>query len=281
MLSEQQLLTIIKEYFDAFIDSDGELVLAGFDGTSQNIAVSEKNPIDEHYIETELIDSTNVAAATNYYPSASGKTQGGDIGTSIGMVTSGGVTFAIQGTNDDSASPDWQDITVNFYDAVTGIPATGYVDSSTMLIGNAPFKKIRVQSITSDATNAVQYHIKTTPFPVPPVANFAAGANLYFDADGDNTAQAIKTTSGRLFKLHVINPNNTAAYVQLFNVAAGSVTVGTTTPNYVIFVPAEGAVIEDFNPSGNFSTAITYACTTTATGNGDPATGLTVSGIYK
>jgi len=118
-----------------------------------------------------------------------------------------------------------------------------------------------------------------------PTARIGASATVtgmspFFDSDGDNSAQEIKATSGNLYKLHVYNPNTAAAFVQLFNTASGSVTVGTTTPVYVLYVPPEGAVIEDFDTPLTFNTAITYACTTTATGNGDPTTGLTVSGGF-
>jgi len=117
--------------------------------------------------------------------------------------------------------------------------------------------------------------IKTNTDPI------GSGATPYFDSNADNSAQAMKAGAGKLYKLHVINSNAADAYVQLFDVASGSVVVGTTTPNYVVFVPAEGAVIEDFNPVGMaFSTAITYAATTTATGAGDPAVGLTLSAAY-
>lgn len=100
-----------------------------------------------------------------------------------------------------------------------------------------------------------------------------------FDSDADNSAQAIKASTGRLFSLDVINPNPTACYVQLFNAATASVTVGTTVPNYVIYVPANGSVSKDW-PGLFFATAITYAATTTATGAGDPTTGLTLSASY-
>jgi hypothetical protein len=100
-----------------------------------------------------------------------------------------------------------------------------------------------------------------------------------FDSDADNTAQAIKASAGRLFSLDVINPNPTPCYVQLFNAATASVTVGTTVPNYVIYVPASGSVTKEW-PGLFFATAITYAATTTATGSGDPTTGLTFSASY-
>lgn len=107
------------------------------------------------------------------------------------------------------------------------------------------------------------------------------GGDDFFDSDGDNTAQVLKAGLGNLYSLDVINSNAANAFVQLFDVAAGSVTVGSTTPNYVLFVPANGSISKDFPMPLSFATAITYACTTTPTGNGDPTTGLTVSAVFK
>ncbi len=103
-----------------------------------------------------------------------------------------------------------------------------------------------------------------------------------FDSDGDNTAQSLKASPAKLYKVHAYNSNTADAFIQLFNAASGDVTVGTTTPDYVLLVPGEGGVTEDFPVDGLFfSTALTYACTTTPTGNGDPTTGLTVSFAAK
>ena len=108
-----------------------------------------------------------------------------------------------------------------------------------------------------------------------------------FDSDGDNTAQACKTSAGDLHYIHVINPNSVDVYLQLFDVVAGSVSVGTTPPNLSFLVPAgngtdAGGFTENFNDFPvHFETAITYACTTTATGSGDPTTGLTVNMLYR
>jgi len=110
---------------------------------------------------------------------------------------------------------------------------------------------------------------------------FGSGATPFFDSDGDNTAQVLKAGAGKLYKITVENPNAAKAYLQLFDTAAGSVVVGTTVPVYVIPVFKESATIDDFAGVGlKFSTAITYACTTTATGSSDPTTGLTVSAGY-
>ena len=103
-----------------------------------------------------------------------------------------------------------------------------------------------------------------------------------FDSDGDNTAQAARTSGGYLDFFEVVNPNTTQAFLQLFDLAAADVTVGTTTPNLVFMIPpgngtTSGQRSEVFYHPVHFRTALTYACTTTATGNGDPTTGLTVS----
>lgn len=108
----------------------------------------------------------------------------------------------------------------------------------------------------------------------------ATGSSPHFDSDADNTAQSIKASAGNLYKLNVYNPNTAYAYVQIFDVATGSVTVGTTVPDYVVPVPALGSATEDFAVPLGFSTAITYAATTTATGSGDPTTGLTLSAAF-
>ena len=109
--------------------------------------------------------------------------------------------------------------------------------------------------------------------------------SMLFDSDGDNTAQVVKAAAGKLYGLEVSNPNATDAWIQLFDVAAGSVTVGTTTPNQSYLVPAGngvdyGGMDKDFTIPINFVTAITYACTTTPTGAGNPTIGLIVNARY-
>jgi len=107
------------------------------------------------------------------------------------------------------------------------------------------------------------------------------GSGPFFDSDGDNTAQVLKASGGDLVKVVAYNSNTADAFVQLFDTAAGSVTVGTTPPIYVIPVLGQGSSVIDFEGTFPFGTAITYACTTTATGNGDPTTGLVISANYN
>ena len=106
-----------------------------------------------------------------------------------------------------------------------------------------------------------------------------SGLNTLFDGDGDNTAQACKASAGELHNIVAYNPNATIAWVQIFDVATAGITVGTTVPKLSIPVPALGSISVD-TPTP-FGTAISYACTTTATGAVDPTVGLTLNFWYK
>lgn len=107
------------------------------------------------------------------------------------------------------------------------------------------------------------------------------GYDTVRDADVDNTAQACKTSKGRLYGYHIQNPNASDAWLQLYDVAAGSVTVGTTTPKLSLIVPANGAIEHIGVIPIAFDTAITYSATTTAAGGTDPTTGLVGNLFYR
>lgn len=139
----------------------------------------------------------------------------------------------------------------------------------------ADLRKYTPQEILAKVLNTGEDALKVN------IDNVTLGASMLFDSNGDNTAQAVKAGAGTLYNLEVSNPNGADAWIQLFDVAAGSVTVGTTVPNQSFFVPAGGAMDKVFPVGIAFATAITYACTTTATGSGNPATGLVVNAVYK
>lgn len=102
--------------------------------------------------------------------------------------------------------------------------------------------------------------------PIPSSATVAGVAYIY-DSSMGATAQEVKASAGSLYGYHLINPNTTIAYVQIFNTASGSVTVGTTTPIMLLAIPPQGSLEMVFTIPISFSTAIVYACTTTIGGN--------------
>jgi hypothetical protein len=109
-----------------------------------------------------------------------------------------------------------------------------------------------------------------------PVSTSTSGATMLFDSACDNSAQTAKASAGFLAGLDIYNANGTNMFLQLFD-SATAPTVGTTVPNYVLFIPAMGGYAKDATMMLTFSNKIYYACTTTATGSGAPSTALTAS----
>jgi hypothetical protein len=76
----------------------------------------------------------------------------------------------------------------------------------------------------------------------------------------------------RVYMVHIDNRNNTAdAYVKFWDVVIGSVTVGTTAPDAVLWCPAGKRRQVFFVEGMKFSTAITVACVTTGGTGGTTA----------
>jgi len=140
----------------------GETISRSHTYGSQSDRAEETDPIDEHYVEEELEDTTNVAGGTLYYPSTTGRAMGNFNNMSMHYVTSGGVTTTIEAKIDDST--DWVDITpAGFELATNATGAASFVDTSGIVdFDDLHVRTIRVKSVTSDATNGVQYHWKLT-----------------------------------------------------------------------------------------------------------------------
>ena len=96
-----------------------------------------------------------------------------------------------------------------------------------------------------------------------------------------NTKVSVKASAGTLGGYMFYNSNAAATYIQVFDVASGSVTVGVTTPTYVIPLPPASAANIEFTLGINHATAMTVAATTTATGSSAPSTALTGFFLFK
>jgi hypothetical protein len=101
--------------------------------------------------------------------------------------------------------------------------------------------------------------------------NIASPANevVYSSSAMGATKEGIKASSAKVFSVIVDNTLNGAdTYVKLWNVASGSVTVGTTAPDEVIYAPL-GVITTHIMYTGaaqgkTFGTALTAAAVTTA-----------------
>lgn len=98
-----------------------------------------------------------------------------------------------------------------------------------------------------------------------------------------STAVAIKASAGQLGMLLCSNTNVVQEYVQVFNIASGSVSVGSSTP--LLSFPIPAAATGGFPLASlvgiQFGTAISVAATTTATGSGAPTTALDCNAAYN
>lgn len=111
------------------------------------------------------------------------------------------------------------------------------------------------------------------------VANFNTGDTF---TALTNSAQVIKASAGNLYGYYIYNPNIVSSYVLFYNVAAASVTVGTTTPAMVLCIPALTAANISYNYPVPFTNAgWSIAATTDGGGNTAPSTSLEVVIFYK
>jgi hypothetical protein len=108
---------------------------------------------------------------------------------------------------------------------------------------------------------------------------------VFQDTSMGNAVDGIKASSALVYEVTVDNSANSgaASYVKLFNHANGSVTLGTTAPDEVIYVPAAAVVTRLFFTGAvlgvTFGTALSAACVTTGgtAGTTSPASPVIVS----
>lgn len=100
------------------------------------------------------------------------------------------------------------------------------------------------------------------------------------------TAVAVKTSGGKLYGLEVSNPNTVSEWVQIFDLVAADITLGTTAPKLSLLVP-KGASATDAGGMDKlweagiaFEIAITVYATTSPTGSTAPGTGLTANILF-
>jgi hypothetical protein len=113
--------------------------------------------------------------------------------------------------------------------------------------------------------------------PVPEVHN---GWTPFLDAGQSTTVTTVKSSAGELGAYHCLNPNSSAAYVQIFD-TVGSVTLGTTTPVLSLGIPASDGGNLEWGMGIHFAHAIQVAVTTTATGSTAPGTAVDCNFAYK
>lgn len=138
--------------------------------------------------------------------------------------------------------------------------------SATVVDADANGLKVQVSTGAVTASGSLSLTTATT-----------GGMTIYQNLDLDNTKVAVKASAGTLFGWHITNSTTAPIFVKFWDVASGSVTVGTTAATMVLGVPGASAsnlagVTQASGLGIAFGTAITIACTTgvATASNSDP-----------
>ena len=105
--------------------------------------------------------------------------------------------------------------------------------------------------------------------------SFSSGLN-YFSASNAGAKTSVGANAASLFGWQLLNTTGAVAYVQIFDKVSANVTVGTTAPDLVIGLAANGQIHAQFIQGIPFVSGITIACTTTRNG----ATGAAVECLF-
>lgn len=159
----------------------------------------------------------------------------------------------------------------------TAITGTGTVTPNFALLNYQPLEQVSVLgNVTVNALPAGTNAIGQVS--VSPVSG--QGWPSTYSGSIGATVTSVKSSAGTLGAYYIYNANTSVVYVQIFDLATGSVTLGTTAPKWSIGIPASGAANLEFVNGLKFSTAITIAVTTTRAGSTAPSSTVDVNLAY-
>lgn len=138
--------------------------MSGFESGTDNGRTEEIDPLSQQVVEESLLDTTNVAAATNYYPSATGMAMLGYKNFSVSgkfIDADGTMTLDLEVTDDeDATNADWISAGLSTIDQKTGIQtiaAALTVTNGTLTFAikadNFNWRFVRVKMVNDGATN--------------------------------------------------------------------------------------------------------------------------------
>jgi hypothetical protein len=168
----------------------------------------------------------------------------------------------------------------NFLPTMDAAARRGFV-GVTDGTSSAAVKAASTAPVATDPALVVGISPNSPTLLVQSVAGTSGGWSVNSQTGLTNTKVAVKASAGTFAGYMLYNPSASASYVQVFDVASGSVTLGTTPPTYVIGLPAGAAANVEFKVGIPHATAITLAATATATGSTAPATALTGFFLFK
>jgi hypothetical protein len=172
--------------------------------------------------------------------------------------------------------------------AASGIAKVGLTDGAgTAINSTSNALNVNMQNASVAVTESGTWTVQpgNTPNTAPWLVSLnpptSGGWSVSSQTGLTNTVVSIKASAGQFGGYMFNNPNAGVAYIQIFNVVSGSVTLGTTTPTYVIPIPGAASANVEFTIGIAHGTAISAAVTTTATGSTALGAALTGFFVYK
>ena len=188
-----------------------------------------------------------------------------------------GGNFAFEVSNDGA---NWSPIVLNRVDGSTsfytqpGLFATGAWTSPSF--GFVHFR-LRVSSAFSSGTNAVTaaFSNAATPSPtqnvvisgnVNSIPNITSGATAFFNfhtlvsASGTNLTQ-VGSGQRNIGSIWLSNSTASFRWFKIWNLASGSVILGTTSPSYNVGIPPNSTIVLDLGYMSHRFSAFSYAIT--------------------
>jgi len=110
-----------------------------------------------------------------------------------------------------------------------------------------------------------------------------SGLLRYKNTASNATKSGVKGSSGNLYALIIDNSANVAAsFVKLYDAASGSVTVGTTAPDWIFKVPASTKLTIILPETIAFDTGLTEATVTAGgtAGTSNPSSSVVLTLLY-
>lgn len=231
---------------------------AAANGTGRNV-----NALGYSYYKVTYTISGGTVSACNF-----------DLASSPNNVTYTNVTglTSITCTSDGTSvivalTTSWVRVEVNTITATSGTPVlTVNVMAWDEVTGGTSTNGLAVSGIAPSATSS--------------------GMSVYSAVSSGNTVTTIDASPGQLYGISLgAGANTSLVYVQLFNAASGSVTIGTTAPLLSYDVPA-GTSGGGNNPQipiqgAPFSTALSWACTTARSNSTGASSPCDINLFYK
>lgn len=156
-----------------------------------------------------------------------------------------------------------------------GIPV-GAMNANGFYTFNYAAQYLKVTWTRTSGTCVAGLELSPLPFEVP-----VGTAAVYYNGALNATKAVVKAGAGAISSIHIHNPSNAAAYLQVFDALTADVTVGTTVPTFTIGTAT--LVHNNFTLSAplEFTIGCVVASCTTVTGNTNPSTANVVTIGYR